>query len=85
LETDFGFAAAGLHSPTSIWFFAPYYAGSMTALFMHIGCATSWPLFPDNSAARIRWIFGAAALGAIGGVLIVLSLSGAFYEVKLHG
>jgi succinate dehydrogenase/fumarate reductase cytochrome b subunit len=85
LETDFGFAAAGLHNPTSIWFFAPYYAGSMIALFTHVGYATSWTLFPNNSRARVRWIFGMAAFGAMGGVLIVLSLSGTFYEAKLHG
>jgi succinate dehydrogenase/fumarate reductase cytochrome b subunit len=84
LETDFGFAAAGLHSPASIWFFAPYYTGSVIALFTHIGCATSWALFADNRTAQIRLIMGAVALGAMGGVLIALSLSGALYEVKLH-
>lgn len=85
LETDFSFAAAGLHSPTGIWFFAPYYAGSMLALFTHVGCATSWVLFPRNGVARHGWVIGAGVLGAVCGVLVVLSLSGAFYEVQLRG
>jgi succinate dehydrogenase/fumarate reductase cytochrome b subunit len=85
LETDFGFAAAGLHSPASVWFFAPYYAGSVIALFTHVGCATSWALYPHSRSAQIRWIIGAGTLGATSGILIVLSLSGALYEVRLHG
>lgn len=84
-ETDFGFAAAGLHSPATAWFFAPYYAGSLTAMCAHIGCASSWALFPDSRVARRRWIMLVTAPGLIAGVLIVLSLGGVFYEVQLHG
>lgn len=84
VETDFGFAAAGLHNPNQIWFFAPYYTGSILALATHIGCATSWALYPDNRTAQIRWIIGAGTFGFLLGALVVLSLGGAFFAVRLH-
>jgi hypothetical protein len=39
LDTNFYFAAAGLHVWPFVLFFAPYYFLAVAALFVHLGCA----------------------------------------------
>ena len=39
LDTNFYFAAAGLHVWPYVLFFAPYYFLAVAALFVHVGCA----------------------------------------------
>jgi succinate dehydrogenase/fumarate reductase cytochrome b subunit len=83
LDTDFRFAAAGFHIIGGSWFFAPYYAFALGALFTHISCAISWRLFPGETAARNKLVLAAALVGALIGILIVLSLSGILYSVDI--
>ena len=83
IDTNFNFAAAGLHTPNGALFFAPYYAGSFVALSMHIGCATSWRFYSDNRKAQLRWITICSGVGCIIGILVVMSLGGILYDVKL--
>lgn len=83
IDTNFNFAAAGLHTPNGAWFFAPYYTGSFLALFTHIGCATSWRFYTYNRKAQLRWILVWSALGLIIGIFVVMGLGGLLYDVKL--
>ena len=83
IDTNFNFAAAGLHTPNGALFFAPYYTGSFLALFTHIGCASSWRFYADNRKAQLRWIMFWAGLGLIIGILVVMGLSGLLYDVQL--
>ena len=39
IETDFHFAAAGMHVPAWAGFFVAYYAAGVIVLFVHLGCA----------------------------------------------
>lgn len=83
IDTNFNFAAAGLHTPNGALFFIPYYTGSFLALFTHIGCAISWRFYSDNHAAQLRWIMLCSGIGLIIGILVVMGLSGVLYDVKL--
>ena len=83
LDTDFRFAAAGLHVQSWPWFFAPYYCLAVWALLTHAGCAIYWRL---TAFSRTTLAFGLAAVslsGALLGVLIVLSLAGILYDVDI--
>lgn len=51
LDTNFHFAAAGLHTPW-IWLFAPYYFMGVTALGVHLGCAAQRCMPAQPSALR---------------------------------
>jgi succinate dehydrogenase/fumarate reductase cytochrome b subunit len=50
LDTNFHFAAAGLHVRPFQYFFAPYYFLAVLALFTHLGCAVSWYAGPTLRA-----------------------------------
>lgn len=80
LDTNFYYAAAGLHVPPNHFFFAPYYFLAVLALFTHLGCAAYWRL---PSAIRTWTLGGAVALGGILSLLIVLSLAGKFQPVEI--
>lgn len=83
LDTDFRFAAAGMHVPPLQWFFIPYYWLGVAAIFSHAGCALHWSLLERNIAfARaMLWtfIFAGIALGAA----IVATLAGALYPINI--
>lgn len=74
LDTNFYFAAAGLHVWPFVLFFAPYYFLAVAALFAHLGCA-------------LRRGAAVAALAAGGGVvvaaLIVATLMGIVHPVEI--
>jgi succinate dehydrogenase/fumarate reductase cytochrome b subunit len=72
LDTNFYFAAAGLHAPPFAWFFAPYYFLAVLALFTHLGCALyrAWP------AQAERCLAVALGGGFVAALAIVLSLAG---------
>lgn len=73
LDTNWYFAAAGLHVPLWRGFFAPYYALAVAALGVHIGCALYWNVRP----ARARWALALCGVaGVLLGVLLVLALAG---------
>ena len=83
LDTDFRFAAAGMQVSPFQWFFAPYYALAVTALFTHIGCALYWRADGSTHGAARRILAVMSATGAVLGVLIVLSLSGRLYPIDI--
>jgi succinate dehydrogenase/fumarate reductase cytochrome b subunit len=79
LDTNFYYAAAGLHVAPFQYFFAPYYFLAVLALFVHLACALSWQL-----PGRARLVLAPAALAGLGAaLLIVLSLAGVLYPVDV--
>jgi succinate dehydrogenase/fumarate reductase cytochrome b subunit len=79
LDTNFYYAAAGLHVAPFQYFFAPYYFLAVLALFVHLACALSWQL-----PGRERLVLAPAALAGLGAaLLIVLSLAGVLYPVDV--
>ena len=76
LDTNFYFAAAGLHADSSAWFFGPYYFLAVVALFTHLGCALTWRLKAPSAHARRYVIGGAVLVGAAVSSSIVASLAG---------
>ena len=76
LDTNFYFAAAGLHAGSRAWFFGPYYFLAVIALFTHFGCALAWQVKAPSAQAR-RWVVGTAVLlGTAAAASIVASLAG---------
>jgi succinate dehydrogenase/fumarate reductase cytochrome b subunit len=82
LDTNFHFAAAGLHVPPYPWFFAPYYFLAVLALFTHLGCALSRHVGP---APRVRALAVALALGlgAVMSSLVLAALMGKLYPYEV--
>ena len=78
LDTNFFYAAAGLHVQPYQWFFAPYYLLAVAALFAHLGCSAYWKFF--ESMPRHATVILAAALGVgmLSSTFITLSLAGVF-------
>jgi len=65
LDTNWYFAAAGLHVPLLPWFFAPYYFLAVLALGAHVGCALYRRLPPPKGARVLAGaVLGALALAA---------------------
>ncbi len=82
LDTNFSFAAAGLHVPPNQYFFAPYYFLAIAAVFIHPACAAYWAL--QSRAALAHGVFSVVSLTGIliaGG--LVMAMSGAFYVVEI--
>jgi succinate dehydrogenase/fumarate reductase cytochrome b subunit len=80
LETDFHFAAAGLHVPGWAGFFRAYYAGATVALFVHLGCA--WERRQGVAAGWHR-VGAMAGLGTLIALVIVGCLSGWLIDVEI--
>lgn len=83
LDTDFRFAAAGLHVGYFRLFFAPYYLLAVTALFTHLGCAAYFMLHRSPMALRRGVLFGLSLTGLLLGLLFVLSMMGVFHPVDM--
>lgn len=84
LDTNFYFAAAGLHVWPYPLFFAPYYSLAVAALFVHLACALRRRLPARVApAVRDRLAWTGIAAGGVLAVLIVAAFSGAFYPVDL--
>lgn len=84
LDTNFYFAAAGMHVPPWQYFFMPYYFFAVVAVFAHLACAFHW-LTRNRLAQETRNRFGYAfiAFGALFALLIVLALAGVLYPVEI--
>lgn len=83
LDTNFYFAAAGLHVPPYQFFFAPYYFLGITVVFVHISCAV---YRRSQRLPRTAQIFVFAVPSIVGltvSLLIVLSLSGVTFPVDI--
>jgi succinate dehydrogenase/fumarate reductase cytochrome b subunit len=66
LDTNFYFAAAGLHVWPYVLFFAPYYFLAVAALFVHLGCALAWRIRAGGMATvGLVSVVGIVAAGAI--------------------
>jgi succinate dehydrogenase hydrophobic anchor subunit len=74
LDTNFYFAAAGLHVWPFVLFFVPYYFLAVAALFVHLGCALR------RGRAVVA---GFAAVGAVVAGLIVATLMGMVVPVEI--
>ena len=83
LNTNFYFAAAGLHVAPFQLFFAPYYFLGVVALFTHLGCAACWHTHGSSRIARILVLAIPCAVGVGVSLLIVLSLAGVLYPVDI--
>lgn len=83
LDTDFYFAAAGMHVPPYGWFFVPYYLAGVTALGIHLGCAAYWALSARPAVWRRRAALALALLGVGLGALLCLLLAGAIVPVHV--
>ena len=83
LDTNFYFAAAGLHVPPFQFFFAPYYFLAVVALFTHLGCAAYRHTQCRSRATRGIVLAGPVVLGVIASSLIVLALAGALFPVEI--
>jgi succinate dehydrogenase/fumarate reductase cytochrome b subunit len=83
LDTNFYFAAAGLHVPPFQYYFAPYYFLAVLALFTHLGCALYWQLQSVSRQSRGLAVALPAAVGAVVSLLVVLAMAGAFYPVDI--
>ena len=65
LDTNFYFAAAGLHVSPPRFFFRPYYVLAVVAIAAHLGCAAARRLTPLPSRAGVRLVVGAGGWVAI--------------------
>jgi hypothetical protein len=83
LDTNFYFAAAGLHVAPFGFFFAPYYFFGVAALFTHLACAAYWLAQGRSKLARFFVLAIPIATGAVMSLLVVLSLAGALYPVDI--
>ena len=76
LDTNFYFAAAGLHASSGAWFFGPYYFLAVVALFTHLGCALAWQVKAPSAHVRRYVIGGAVLVGTAAAASIIASLAG---------
>ena len=77
LDSNFHWAAATLLHPVTRWFFYPYYALGVMALFIHLACAVR---FSGGTPARARQLL---AGGALITSLILLAFGGWLYPLAL--
>ncbi|MBL8514421.1 MAG: hypothetical protein JNJ55_10555 [Betaproteobacteria bacterium] len=78
LDTNFYYAAAGLHVPPFAWFFVPYYFLAVAALFAHVGCALYWRNVEASGRVAGVVLVLAISAGLATAALIVLSMAGVF-------
>lgn len=76
LDTNFHFAAAGMHVPPLAWFFVPYYGLAVLALFVHVGCAAAQRLGRGDERATRRVVAAAGVAGSLLAVAIVAAMLG---------
>lgn len=84
VDTNFYYAAAGMHVPPFQYYFVPYYFLAVVAIFGHIACVVHW-LTRDNLSGVTRNYFAYTilAVGVVSATLIVAAFAGAFYEIKI--
>jgi len=83
LDTNFYFAAAGLHVPPNQYFFGPYYFLAFLALFTHLGCAAYWRVQAKSATTRAIAVGAPMLVGTWVSALLVLSLAGALQPVEV--
>ena len=83
LDTNFYFAAAGMHVPPNGLFFAPYYFMAVLAMFTHLACAAYWNFGYPTKKHPALFIGPPMLVGAGISLLIVLSLAGKLQAVDV--
>ncbi len=84
LDTNFYFAAAGIHVDPFQFYFVPYYFLAVVAVFCHLACAGHWLLqgrlsLQERNRAGYLVIF----VGVVASFLIMLAFSGGLYPVEI--
>jgi succinate dehydrogenase/fumarate reductase cytochrome b subunit len=84
LDTNFYYAAAGMHVPPFQYFFLPYYFLAIIAFFGHVACAVHW-LTRESLSEPVRNYFGRAVLtaGVATAALIIATFAGVFYDIHV--
>jgi succinate dehydrogenase/fumarate reductase cytochrome b subunit len=84
LDTNFYFAAAGMHVGKLYFAFIPHYFLAVLAFFTHVACALHYHVSEKgHAAAANRYAFIVIFVGGVISALIVMSLAGIFYEVDV--
>jgi succinate dehydrogenase/fumarate reductase cytochrome b subunit len=83
LDTNFFYAAAGMHVPPNQCFFIPYYFLSLLALSAHLGCAFYWFLKDSSKNMRQAALVIPIIIGSTVSTIIVLSLAGKFQPLDI--
>ena len=84
LDTNFYFAAAGLHIGPYAVFFAPYYGLAIVALGTHLACAFRYLAAGRlRPVTRDRIVLASVAGAAVLASLILATFSGAFYPITI--
>lgn len=84
LDTNIYFAAAGIHTGNLAYYFIPYYFFAVAAVFVHVASAVHWQISKNiDVAIANKTGYLIILLGVILSLLIVLSLSGAFYDISI--
>lgn len=84
LDTNFHFAAAGMHIALVQLYFVPYYFLAVAAIFGHLACAAHWLLRDRwSTAARNRLAVLVLVIGTGLAGLIVTAFAGGFYPVEI--
>lgn len=84
VDTNFNFAAAGMHVPKLPWFFVPYYTLSVACLFTHLGCAGFWAMSDLGRPKAARNVLASlAAAGTMIACIISATLAGQFVPVEI--
>jgi succinate dehydrogenase/fumarate reductase cytochrome b subunit len=84
LDTNFYFAAAGMHIAPYHFFFVPYYFLAIAAIFGHLACAFHWlAREPVSIATRNVGACAVLACGVLASTLIVAVFGGVFYDVTI--
>ncbi len=82
IDSNFYSAAAGLNIAPLHWFFIPYYALGVMALFAHIASYLYFRLSYDT-ATRRKIAYSITLSGVAISTLIIAAFSGVFYEIEL--
>jgi succinate dehydrogenase/fumarate reductase cytochrome b subunit len=84
LDTNFFFAAAGMHIAPYYLYFVPYYFLAVAAIFAHLACAFHWLARDRMAAARRDGVaYAVLATGLCASALTVAAFGGAFYDVAI--
>lgn len=84
LDTNFYYAAAGMHVWPFQFYFIPYYFLAVVAIFGHVACALHW-LARNRLSTAARNALGCAALvvGVSVSTLIVTAFAGGFHPIHI--
>lgn len=72
LDTNFYYAAAGMHVRPYQWFFVPYYFFAIVSVFVHLACAFDW------LARHHRGRRAGTSILLAGGVAVAMLVTAAF-------